>query len=206
MTSADSVTGGKCGAKTRSSGKCGRPAGWGTGHSGVGRCKLHGGRSPNAEMSGAVQLARREAAVMGQPLDIEPHVALIQCIRIAAGEVQYSSDRIAELDMDQAVARTETSRPLKLQKGAEDPDNYVTEYGGPGVNIWVEVRHRAMDRLVNYSKIALAAGVAERTVKIAEQQGQLLAQVIRGVLEDLGVADKPETAAIVRKHLTLVAA
>jgi hypothetical protein len=28
-----------CGAKTRSGGQCGRPAGWGTNHPGIGRCK-----------------------------------------------------------------------------------------------------------------------------------------------------------------------
>lgn len=35
----------KCGAKTRSGGKCGQPAGWGTHHVGEGKCKLHGGSS-----------------------------------------------------------------------------------------------------------------------------------------------------------------
>jgi hypothetical protein len=35
----------KCGAKKKSGGTCGRPAGWGTDHPGTGRCKLHGGAS-----------------------------------------------------------------------------------------------------------------------------------------------------------------
>lgn len=36
-----------CGAKRRQGGgPCRRPAGWGTDHSGIGRCKLHGGRNP----------------------------------------------------------------------------------------------------------------------------------------------------------------
>lgn len=39
-----------CGAKTRASGghPCGLPAGWGTNHPGVGKCKLHGGASTGA--------------------------------------------------------------------------------------------------------------------------------------------------------------
>lgn len=36
----------KCGGKTRNGGKCKQRAGWGTGHVGDGRCKLHGGASP----------------------------------------------------------------------------------------------------------------------------------------------------------------
>lgn len=36
-----------CGAKKRQGpGNCRRPAGWGTDHAGVGRCKLHGGSNP----------------------------------------------------------------------------------------------------------------------------------------------------------------
>jgi hypothetical protein len=34
---------GTCGAKTRDGTPCAHPAGWGTDHPGVGRCKLHGG-------------------------------------------------------------------------------------------------------------------------------------------------------------------
>lgn len=46
------MTDGKyCGAKTRSGGKCKRPAGWGTEHPGDGRCKLHGGASPRGVAS-----------------------------------------------------------------------------------------------------------------------------------------------------------
>ena len=34
-----------CGAKNKKGGICSRPAGWGTSHSGSGKCKLHGGAS-----------------------------------------------------------------------------------------------------------------------------------------------------------------
>jgi len=37
--------------KTDGSGHCGQPAGWGTDHVGHGRCKYHGGDSPNGEKS-----------------------------------------------------------------------------------------------------------------------------------------------------------
>src|SRR6056297_3141188 len=36
-----------CGAKTKKDGSpCQKPAGWGTDHPGVGKCKLHGGATP----------------------------------------------------------------------------------------------------------------------------------------------------------------
>jgi hypothetical protein len=77
--------------------------------------------------------------------------------------------------------------------------------GQPALHIWIAVRHNAMDRLVGYSAVALKAGIEERRVKVAEAQGQLLARVIEGILNDLGVGDDPRKPEIVRRHLTLVA-
>lgn len=200
----------QCGGKTKSGGKCKRPAGAGTGHVGTGRCKNHGGSTPTHELVGAVELARRESAAMGQPLEIEPADALLQCIRIAAGEVQYASGRIADLQPDEIVVSTRQvkARPLSLGKEGEDQATIVEEVTTSNVaelNLWIQVRHKAMDRLVAFSSVAIKAGLEERRVKIAEQQGELLAQVIRGVLADLGVADHPEAPNVVRRHLSLAA-
>ena len=199
-----------CGAKTRTGGRCKRAAGFGTSHVGVGTCKSHGGSTPTHELAGAVILARREMAVMGQPLDIEPGEALLQCIRIAAGEVQYAGDRIGMLDESEAIVQVGSTktRPLSYGKEGESPDETVDEITTSNVyelNIWIKVRREALDRLVNYSAIALKAGVEERKVKLAEQTGALIAQAIRGVLAELGIADRPEVPSVVRRQLALVA-
>lgn len=216
---------GKCGAKTRPGTPCDKSAGWGTSHPGIGRCKFHGGRAPRAQLAGVVELARRQAVIMGTPLEISPHDAILQCIHIAAGEVQYASERITELDADEAIVQSVTvlERPRKFFGGAEAPSGDEAEeehedgtYSSARVtevktettaqlNVWIRVRQAAMDRLVTYSATALKAGIEERRVKIAEQQGQLLAQVIRGILAELGVAEHPQAPAVVRKHLMLVA-
>lgn len=201
----------RCGAKAKSTGKpCGRPAGAGTDHPGVGRCSRHGGSSPRAQVAGIVELARRDAAVMGRPLDIDPHEALLECIRIAAGEVQYASDRIAELDPADAVGPviTTTERPLKWEKGAESPSDTVVEvrHEHPALHIWIKVRHEAMDRLANYSKIAIAAGIAERQVRVAEGQAQMLAEAMRRFAQAMGFepAD-PRVREAMRGSLTVIA-
>ena len=205
------MSGDTCGAKTRHGSQCQRPAGWGTNHAGAGNCKLHGGKSPNGELHGNLQLARREAAVMGQPLPVDPGDALLQCIQIAAGEVQYASLRIADLDDDAALVEQQTVkvRPLSLGKDGESPEVTVEEVTTSSVadlHVWIRVRQQAMDRLVNYSSVAIKAGLEERRVKIAEQTGALIAQAVRGILEDLGVADHPDAPGTVRRHLTLVSA
>lgn len=189
-----------CGGKKRKGGKCTQPAGWGTQHPGAGRCKLHGGSGPAAQVKGLVELARREQQVMGAPLSIEPQDAILECIRIAAGEVAYSSERIAELEVADAIGPVMT----RMERSAETDVEEVRE-GPPALHIWIVIRQQAMDRLVAYSFAALKAGIEERRVRVAEQQGMLLAQAIQGILRELGVSDKPEVAGIVRKHLTLVA-
>lgn len=168
-----------CGAKTRDGTPCDRPAGWGTHHRGTGRCRSHGGSSPQAEVAGAMRLAAAETRVMGVPLDVSPHVALLQCIAIAAGEVAYATERIAELEDHEA-----------LDDGR--------------LNVWIRARHLSMDRLAHYSKLALAANVAERQVRVAEEQGRLIASAIRGILTELGVPVTEEIGPLVRKHLTMV--
>jgi hypothetical protein len=192
----------KCGAQTRTPDKhpCQHEAGWGTSHVGVGRCAAHGGLSPRAEVSGLVQLARREQQVMGAPLSIEPQDAILECIRISAGEVAYASERIAELEASDAAG------PVKRTLVRKTDDGTVQEVrlDAPALHIWIQARRSAMDSLVQYSFAALRARIDERRVKLAEQQGALLAQAVHGILRELGVSDLPEAPSVIRKHLVLV--
>jgi hypothetical protein len=209
MASSDPMASDLCGADTRTklpSGKwkpCEKRKGWGTNHLGTGRCKNHGGASPQAEVAGVVHLAKREALVMGTPIDnLRPGEALLECIAIVAGEIRYASERIADLDPSEAVGPVVTTRPLKEEKGAEHPTERVYEEGPPALQIWIKVRHEAMDRLVTYEKVAIAAGLEDRRIRIAEAQGSLMAEAVKGILVDLGVADDPRAPEVVRKHLT----
>lgn len=62
------------------------------------------------------------------------------------------------------------------------------------------------DRCAGFATKAVAAGLAERQVRIAERQGQMLAQVIRAILDDLGLSAEQEQQApeIVVRHLRAV--
>ena len=58
--------------------------------------------------------------------------------------------------------------------------------------------------LVEVCRAAIASGYAEREVRIAEQEAALFATALRGIVEDLGVADHPQLGKIVRRHLTII--
>lgn len=117
------------------------------------------------------------------------------------GEVAYASEQIAELQPEEAVGPIVTTRPLKGAGGSEWDEVRAREEGPPALHIWIEVRARAMDRLVKYSEVAIKAGLEERRVRVAEAQGHLMAEAVKGILADLGVADDPRAPEVVRKHL-----
>ena len=60
-----------------------------------------------------------------------------------------------------------------------------------------------MDRLFRYSKDAISLGLEERKVRMAEQWGEVMGGVLRGVLADLDLTEAQAAKApeIVRSHL-----
>jgi hypothetical protein len=63
---------------------------------------------------------------------------------------------------------------------------------GEAVRALVQLEAQERDRCVRYAKTAHDMGIAEREVRLAEQQGQLLASVIRNVLGDLDLSEEQQ--------------
>lgn len=184
-----------CGAKTRAGTPCQRPAGWGTPHQ-VGHCKLHGGRSPSGRKFAERLAAVQAVVVYGLPREIDPHAALLEELHRTAGHVAWLGQIIADGKLASEQSPTGRSRTVKLDQST---------FSGAVPSVWVELYHRERRHFADVAKTCIGVGIEERRVRLAEQYGELLAQVIRGVLTDLGVADRPEVPAVVRRHLTVVA-
>ncbi len=58
--------------------------------------------------------------------------------------------------------------------------------------------------MVRVCMAAIRAGIEERRVALAEHHGVMIAQVIRGILEEKGIADDADVPAMVRRHLTAI--
>jgi hypothetical protein len=183
MTGAEN-TGGHdryCGAnKRQGEGCCKRPAGWGTDHPGMGRCKLHGGSTPDHKNAAKVEIARRAVVTYGLPREVTPDVALLEEVHRTAGHVAWLGEVVAGLEQDELVF----GLAEVVDKGAgEFPGIDQTAKSAPSV--WLDLYQRERAHLVRVSKAAIDAGIAERQVRIAEQQGQMLAKVINRVLDAL---------------------
>jgi hypothetical protein len=174
-----------CGSRRLKVGElCTLPAGWGTDHVGSGRCRLHGGATRNGRVAAAKEEAQREAVqVMGAPIDVDPLEALLVCVRVAAGEAEYASAQVAELERAMQEGKKSTS-----------------------LHPWIRVRQDALERLARFSKMAVDAGVAERLVQVEERHARVLFRVMSGVVADLDIpaAQRELVPQLVRRHLELI--
>lgn len=143
-------------------------------------CTSHGGRAPQVR---AAATRRREHAAateqvrtLGLQVDISPTDALLQEVQWTAGHVHWLRGKVQELE-DTDLVWGET----KVKDGGDDRG--TTEEAKPSV--WYQLYAAERDHLVKVCAAAIKAGVEERRVRLAESQGDLVAVVIRRILDDL---------------------
>jgi hypothetical protein len=193
---------GKCGGKTRTGGKCKNAAGFKTSHPGRGRCAHHGGNTPTHVASDAKAQAAEAVKTFGLPREIDPRDALLEEVYRTAGAVDWLHKQVQALSPDDVIwGRTE-----EVHKDAGEFPGVDTTYAATA-HAWVGLWQAERRHLLAVCKAAVAAGIEERRVRLAEQQGALLSDVIRRILADLGLTPEQQRMApeVVVRHLRLVA-
>lgn len=156
------VSNNPCGAKKAHGGFCTLNKGYGTPHPGSGRCKWHGGNTETGKKAAA-----KEAGLLlikyTDPVEIDPTTALLQELYRTAGHVQYLDQQIASWNLD-------TKKEIPPEQAQ-----------------WMKVHLVERIHMSKVAKLALDAGVAEREIRLAEQQGMILAGAIEAILERLGL-------------------
>lgn len=175
----------RCRARNRRGTQCGRRP-----IPGATVCNLHGGKAPQVLAAARRRVqeaeAREAAERFAARVDVHPAQALLELVHYQAGIVAYWRARVEDItddDLEWGVTRTKTG----------GDDHGTTEEAAAHVAYRLLVE--AQDKLAAYASAALKAGVEERRVRLAEQQGQLVADVIRGILSDLRLS--PEQEALV---------
>lgn len=178
---------------TSGTGYCCNPAGMGTQHPGMGPCKFHGGSNPNNERHYARKQLDLELGVYGSPIATDPHTAVMDEIHRSAGIVAWLDKKLKE------VAELEGDESLTQLTAA-----------GRKASVWVAMYQEERDRLVNHCKAAVSMGVAERNVRLAEEQGRMIAMVIQGFLNDRDLNLTPQqmhlAPKLIRKHMSSIVA
>ncbi|MBG6085827.1 HGGxSTG domain-containing protein [Zhihengliuella flava] len=173
-----------CGARKRNDDPCGAPP-----IKGGTRCGKHGGRSPQVMRKAEKNLAEQDLAKQVRTLgiqdkypDVDPGQALLREIQITHAHVEWLRGKVEELTPRELVWG-ETQHKAGI--GKEGPIDEMTSEAKPSV--WYELYERERERLVKFSAIALKAGIEERRVRLAEQQGELVAGVLKRILDGLNL-------------------
>lgn len=153
-------------------------------------CRVHGASSPRSKAKRARALAEEKAAkamrLFAEPVDIDPARALVELVQWTAGEVAYWREQVRALADGNPEALTWGI--VREKVGGED---YGTTLESKP-NVAYLMLTDAQDRLAKYAAAALKAGVEERRVKLAEDQGELVAQVIRSILDQLNLTSEQQ--------------
>jgi hypothetical protein len=155
-----------CGARKKDGSTCRLYAGQGTDHVGIGRCKHHGGSTPNHKKHALELEVKRRTVKMGIPEAVPPAEALLLLTHASSGAVKWLSQEVAALD---DVGSREAEVLLRL---------------------WDDER----DRLARLSKACLDAGVEDAQVRLTRRYGERLAIMLDGIRQELGLTQDQERA------------
>ncbi|PSS42917.1 hypothetical protein C6401_15280 [Arthrobacter woluwensis] len=117
---------------------------------------------------------------LGEPEPIDPGEALLKLIAMKHGEVLWLRAKVQEVETNKLVWTKAQHVEGTNALGAVDE---TTMKAQPHV-LWTLLR-QAEDQLAAYAAKALTAGIEERRVRLAEQQGTLVATAIRRILDRL---------------------
>lgn len=139
-------------------------------------CNHHGGNSPQAKAAAERRIAeeRAKAAVKTYGLKIETTAteALLEEVKWTAGHVQWLREKVQEFEA-KALVWGQTRKKI----GGDDWGH--TEEAKP--NAFLALYQSERTHLVKVCAEAIRAGIEERRVRLAEQQGELIATVIRDI-------------------------
>jgi hypothetical protein len=191
------------GRNKRTHAQCGAPA-----MLGQNVCRHHGGSAPQSIKAAKERIAEEKAralvATYGRKVETTATQALLDEVQWTAGHVAWLRERVQEIETAAAVAGTDSEHPLvwgitREKSGGEDEG--VTSEASP--NVWLKLYQMERTHLVRVCSEAIKAGIEERRVRLAEEQGALVAQAIRAILGDLDltVDQQRRVPEIVPRHL-----
>lgn len=161
-------------------------------------CHWHGKKAPQtvaaAQRRAEQTAAARAVATFGLPVDVTPEHAILQELARTNGHVLWLADVVADLEPQHL-----TWGKTQEEEGFDGQGEVSKTTSTAAVNVWVELYERERTHLLAVAKAALAAGIAERQIRLAEQQGQLVADLLRAVIGDPELGLTPAQIVTARK-------
>lgn len=175
-----------CGAENKiKGGKCRNFKGFKTNHAGVGPCFRHDkdfGRYSRRLLLDFIE-SERLMGVYGDPIDIDPHTALLMEVQRTSGHVEWLRQVINDI-------HTEANSTGQINAS----DISLVQYTPMGIqpSVWIQMYQEERKHLVRVCTEAIKAGVSEKTVQIAQDQAKMLAMVLKSFLLDNRMSFTPQ--------------
>lgn len=183
-------------------------------------CRMHGGSAKQVKRAAAVRAAKVEAIAEAERMvaragvEADPLEHLLESLYRAAALVEVWGRMVADIDAQAAREMGENVRGELGYVEVDDEDSHdvlrveakdrlmgLNHKGEASVHPYVIEYNQALDRRAKFAKMCLDAGVAERQIKLAEEQAQMIASVINGILSDLGVKRTATVNEVIAKQL-----
>lgn len=200
----------RCPATAHQSGeRCKQVAGFGTDHVGEGACKFHGGASPDYKKKLAREREERSVAEFMESRgygtrrrDISPTRFLLDEVTRCAGNLLFIEEQLRRFDL----SPDDLIRGTKSVKRVDDGAGSVatTTEVGAFVNLWVRLYFEERSAGVRAAEAAIRAGIEQRKVELAEQEGALMGALLRAAIGVLPDAYQPAAYQAARAQLALV--
>lgn len=168
---------------------CHRPAGWGTGHVGIGGCKLHMGNVSTSVIAAERITAKQMVKTYGLNVKIDPVEALLEEVERTVGAVRWLQSIIGELEQGEIVyGLSEES----IEPDVRDDDGRVLVANVSGKmkaapSVWVDLYQKERRHLREVCRDAIAAGVSMRMITMYEQAADTYVSMYERVINQLGL-------------------
>lgn len=179
---------------------CMRIAGSNTDHYGKGFCDYHTWHqtvennkllATRNSHTQAMKQAEEAKRFFGNLKHTDPHTVLLEEIQRSASIVSYYEEKLQEF--------------RELGMADDDIMTQATFKDGIKPSVWMDLFNTERAHLVKTCLAAIKAGVAERKVQIAEQQGRLIAAMMFAFMHDPELGLSPDqimnAPRLIRKHL-----
>lgn len=167
-------------------------------------CTAHGGAAPQVAARAAVR-----AEVMRWGLgdaNVDPGEILLRLVSQSAARAGRYADEIAEQVGADESGDLRKALIAEIWIPGETGEKYKA---GEYIRALAKLENDERDRCAGFATKAIAAGLAERQVRLAERQGALIADLFRAVMDDpdLGLTPEQRRAMpdVARRHIRLVA-
>lgn len=162
--------------------------------------------------------ARKRAAVRAElerwglgDTNVDPGEVLLRLVSQSANRAEFLSGLLEEQYRRVESGESTTTLPARLSVFV-GRTFALNRNGEPvpvaeAIRALVQLEGEERDRCANFAAKAVAAGLAERQVRLAERQGEMIAEVLRAVLGDeaLGLSESQVAMVpvLLREHLAI---